>query len=96
MVLPQEWKRTAARAQCSLPEFALRGTWQISFDLNRGQPAAHRKIPTDGATLHRKSPLIVRRNAGIETGVEQFRRLPSLAKKVVGFCLWKDCFFAIF
>lgn len=83
-------------AACGLQQFLTslspRRTGTDLTNLHGDRPAAPGSILPHGATLHGQCLLIVRGNAGVQASAKHFRRLPCLAKNVVGFCLRKGLF----
>ena len=86
----------ACGLQQFLASFSLGRTGANLTDLHGDRPAAPGGILPHGAALHRKRLLIVGGNAGVQAGAEHFRRLPCLAKNVIGFCLWRGPFYGHF
>ena len=82
----------AGGLQQFLASFSLGRTGTDLTDLHGDRPAAPGGILPHGATLHGQRLLIVGGNAGVQAGAEHFRRLPCLAKNVIGFCLWRGPF----
>jgi len=79
-----------------LTSFALGPSGANLTDLHADRPAASGGILPHGAALHRKCLLVIGGNAGVQAGSEHFRQFPSLAKNVIGFCLWRSPFYGHF
>ena len=82
----------AGGLQQFLPRFSLGRTGANLTDLhgNASSPAGRRTPAWPGSAWQRL--LIVGGNAGVEARPEHFRRLPCLAKNVIGFCLCRGPF----